>query len=724
MESRSTLNPEEDVFRYRQAEQFYLGQNEVLELLAQGHSLDDILTHLAHIIERQVPGIISSILLFDPITQCLHHGAAPNLPKEYIKAIDGIRTGERVGSCGTAAYEGKLIIVDNIETDPLWTEYRDVALRHNLRACWSQPILCATGRLLGTFAMYYQKPYSPHQYELELIKKAANLAAIAINRKQQEEALHSIAAGTASVTGSEFLHSLVYHFSLAMRVRCAILTEWNDPAKNVVRTLAFWTGNEFANDIEYHPAGTPCENALAGNMSYYPNDVQKLFPEDKKLSRLGAKSYLGLPLFDSFGNILGHIAALGDKPIFSDPRGLSVLKIFAARAGAELERKQGVQALRDANANLEIRVAERTAELSKANFLLKQEIKEHESTQKVLKASEERYRRVADTAQEGIWILRENGTTSFINQEMLKILGYAGGEISDHLFFDFVDISLRKEAKRYLERIKSGVAEKHEVLFRRKNGSPCWAMVSANSLTDDGGRILGTLCMISDITDRKRLEKEILEVSHWEQHRIGQDLHDDLGQLLTGIAFKAKVLEKRLVENSSPEATSAVEIVKLIKHAIDKTHNVARGLCHVELEANGLMSALAEMAANVDDRQNVSCMFECDEPVLIHNSSVATNLFRIAQEATHNAIKHSKGKHVWVRLTYGDNQVIMTVEDNGIGFPTSLKPGKTMGLYLMRYRAKMINGHLDVFRTDRGGTSVVCTVQDDRQCPLNGGTTK
>ena len=154
----------------------------------------------------------------------------------------------------------------------------------------------------------------------------------------------------------------------------------------------------------------------------------------------------------------------------------------------------------------------------------------------------------------------------------------------------------------------------------------------------------------SDITERKRLEKEILEISHWEQHWIGQDLHDDLGQLLTGIALKGKALKKRSVKKSLPEATNAVELVKLTNQAIDKTHNVARGLCPVELEANGLMSALTEIASNISEGLDVLCAFWCDKPAPIHNSSIAANLFRIAQEAAHNSIKHSQGKHVWISL--------------------------------------------------------------------------
>ena len=601
-----------------------------------------------------------------------------------------------------------------IESNPLWEAYRNLALEHNLRACWSHPIFCTTGRLLGTFAMYYNKPCTPSSYELDLIKKAANLSALAIERKQQDEALHSIATGTASMTNREFFRSLVYHFSIAMHVRFAVLTEWIDHTYTKVRTLAFWTGDDFAENMEYESAGTPCENVLAGNMSFYADNVQTSFPEDKVLLDLGVKSYLGLPLFDSSGSVLGHIAVLDDSPMSSDPRGMSILKIFAARAGAELERRLAVKALQKANTNLEKRVMERTIQLSNANKKLKQEVTEHQETQHMLKASEVRYRRIVDSAQEGIWMLRENGTTSFINQKMANILGYKKEEMRDLHFFDFLSTCARKNAEQYLTRIKNGAAEKHEFSFRRKNGSRCWTIISANPLTDDNGQTLGTLCMISDITERKRLEKEILEISNWEQRRIGQDLHDDLGQLLTGIALKGKALERKLIEESSGEATHATEIVKLTNQAIDKSHKVASGLCPVELEANGLMSALQEIATNIDSGGDISCTFQCDNPVAVYSNSIATHLYRIAQEATHNAIKHSQGKRVLIGLKKENNQVIMSVRDDGIGFKHPSTRGKTMGLHLMNYRATLINARLDMCSNPNRGTSVTCVIPDDK----------
>ena len=184
-------SPKEEIDRLRRTEAFSAGQNQVLELMAGDASLELVLDHLIRNIEELTSGMICSVLLFDQMTKCLHHGAAPNLPEKYNNLVDGIKIGEGVGSCGTAAHRGELVIVENVETDPLWVDYCDFALKFNLRACWSQPILSSHGNLLGTFAMYYSRPRKPVKLELELIDMAANLAAIAIERKQAEEEIYS-----------------------------------------------------------------------------------------------------------------------------------------------------------------------------------------------------------------------------------------------------------------------------------------------------------------------------------------------------------------------------------------------------------------------------------------------------------------------------------------------------------------------------------------------------
>jgi PAS domain S-box-containing protein len=163
----------------------------VLELIASGAPLTEVLERLCCLFEEMSPGLLSSILLLDQDRLYLHHGAAPSLPAAYRAAIDGVRIGPSVGSCGTAAYLQRQVIVTDIANDLLWTEYQEIALKHHLSACWSAPVFSKGGSVLGTFAMYYREPRSPSAHDLQINEHATKLAAIAIERKQAEEALRT-----------------------------------------------------------------------------------------------------------------------------------------------------------------------------------------------------------------------------------------------------------------------------------------------------------------------------------------------------------------------------------------------------------------------------------------------------------------------------------------------------------------------------------------------------
>jgi PAS domain S-box-containing protein len=178
-----------DIDDQKRAEMLLAAEKALLEMIARGESRALILEALCRRFEELSSGALSSILLLDTNANCLRHGAAPSLPAAYTQAIDGLRIGPSVGSCGTAAYRAKPVIVPDITTDPLWTDYRDLALAHGLRACWSTPILSSQGSVLGTFATYYREPRSPTAHHRNVIEQISHLASIAIERKQAEEVL-------------------------------------------------------------------------------------------------------------------------------------------------------------------------------------------------------------------------------------------------------------------------------------------------------------------------------------------------------------------------------------------------------------------------------------------------------------------------------------------------------------------------------------------------------
>jgi PAS domain S-box-containing protein len=251
-------------------------------------------------------------------------------------------------------------------------------------------------------------------------------------------------------------------------------------------------------------------------------------------------------------------------------------------------------------------------------------------------------------------------------------------------------------------------ASEYEGYLARRDGTRRLIGWSSAVLPGNDGRPSYIIATGIDITERKRLEKTILEISAREQRRIGQDLHDGLGQHLTGIAFMSKVQEQKLVEKGLAEAGDAAKIVNLVNEAIHKTRELARGLLPVVSDAQGLMSALQQWAGEVEDLFAVSCRFQCLSPVLIHDDTAATHLYYIAREAVNNAIKHGHARQIVIRLAASEQQAVLSIQDDGYGIGNILPTNKGMGLHLMNYRARMVGGSLDVQNVAAGGTMVTC----------------
>lgn len=212
-----------------------------------------------------------------------------------------------------------------------------------------------------------------------------------------------------------------------------------------------------------------------------------------------------------------------------------------------------------------------------------------------------------------------------------------------------------------------------------------------------------------DVTERRRLEKEILEISTREQRRIGHDLHDGVCQQLAGIAFLSDILADKLDEQHLPETAEARKITELVHKTNAQTRGVARGLFPVRLEENGLLSALEELSKNAGSFFNTQCRFRCETPVAVQDHNVAHHLYYITQEAILNAVKHGKARLIQVRLESEDhNGCKMTVSDDGIGFAPADRLEQGMGIRIMKYRARMIGADLQVRSVPSVGTEVVC----------------
>ena len=320
---------------------FDASERDVLERIAGGAPLTDVLERIVRLVEGQAPGMACSILLVDREQQCVRAGAAPSLPAAFTRAIDGTAIGPEAGSCGTAAFLGERVVVEDIAVHPYWAAYRHLALPHGLRACWSSPIFSTKREVLGTFAMYYREPRGPSPHEVAWVDAATHLAAVA----------------------------------------------------------------------------------------------------------------------------LGHEAA--------------------------------AQALR---------------------------------------RSETHYRRIADTAHEGIWLLDPGGHTLFANRRLAEILRARAVDLERASIFDFLDPDARPQIERTLAAPGDGAPEQRDVRLHCRDGSQVWVIVSSSAVRDDDGRPVGTLAMLTDITERKETEGRIRRLLHDLRERVKELtlLHRTASLLQTG----------------------------------------------------------------------------------------------------------------------------------------------------------------------------------------------
>jgi PAS domain S-box-containing protein len=309
-----------------------------------------------------------------------------------------------------------------------------------------------------------------------------------------------------------------------------------------------------------------------------------------------------------------------------------------------------------------------------------------------------------------IVVLDPSGRIVRFNRTCEQTTGYSFAEVSGKYVWDlFLAPEEVENFKAILEQPNSAqVSQNYRSNWLTRDGSSRLINWSSTILAGKNGATSHVIVTGIDVTERQRLEKAILEVSAREQRRIGEDLHDGLGQHLTGIAFMSKVLESKLHEKSLPESADAGKIVKLVNEAINKTRELSRGLLPVVSDAHGLMAALTRYAEEMQDLFQITCRFECGEPVLLYDVNAATHLYHIAREAVNNAIKHGNPSHVVIGLFAENGEGSLSIQDDGEGISETPPNHTGMGLNIMNYRANMIGGSLDIRRNFTGGTSVVC----------------
>jgi len=370
---------------------------------------------------------------------------------------------------------------------------------------------------------------------------------------------------------------------------------------------------------------------------------------------------------------------------------------LVTRSGGFIVVSLLVSAMRELTDTLEERVAQRTNELQN-------EIAERKRAEAALKESEERFRMFMNNSPAVAFIKDTRGRYLFVNPAFeRRFANSVVGKTAEDVFPAEIAARLEESDQAVLASGKS--LEIFEVLSFPDSAVSYWLSFRFPLKDAAGEMFVGGVSV--DVTERRNLERQLLEISDREQARIGQDLHDGLCQLLVSASFDCNLLERNLLEHDRPEAAEARQIAGVLDDAITQARQVARGLYPVKLEVDGLISALEELAANVSLRFKVICSVECPHPIAFPSNSTATHLYRIAQEAVTNAIRHARPNRIRIRLKSAGNELELEVIDDGIGIPAH-PVAQGMGLNIMDYRTRAIGGRFRVRRGDGGGTAIAC----------------
>ena len=462
---------------------------------------------------------------------------------------------------------------------------------------------------------------------------------------------------------------------------------------------------------------------------------QKQYMTERRLRRMGA----GLELYAQRKDGTEFPVDIMLSP-FETSEGRSVI----ATIRDITEQKRAEQTLRRSREDLEIRVRERTAELTRVNqaalAALEARALQHSAVAELSQRALEGHD-LASLLDDAVSLV-----TQILRVEFCKVLellpkgdifllragagwkeGYVGHTTlptgrESHGGFALLSSSpvivedLKTETRfrapsLFLEHgIRSGIS-----VIIHGRGKP-YGVLGAHTaqqrkFTGDDVHFLQSVAnVLAAAIERRGLEEELLNISSREQRHIGQDLHDGLCQQLVGIEFRNSVLVQQL-KNVPAAQAEAAQIGESIRDVTRQARSLARGLSPVQIETNGLMAALDSLTANTAKLFCLTCSFECPRPVLVENPTIATHLYRVAQEAIGNAVKHAQAKSIVVNLEQSDGELTLRIKDNGHGFTRQTGAMEGMGLRIMAYRADMIGANLRVDSTIGKGTTVACRLK-------------
>jgi|GEM_PF-519408 len=359
-----------------------------------------------------------------------------------------------------------------------------------------------------------------------------------------------------------------------------------------------------------------------------------------------------------------------------------------------------------------------------------QDISEQKRADAAQRESAQRMRAIVETAVDAIITIDERGSIESINPAAEKLFGYAASELIGRNVKMLMPEPYQSQHDTYLQNYMSTGKRKiigigREVLGLRKDARTFPMSLSVSEVALGDRRLFTGI--VHDLSGRRRLEQEVLDISTAEQRRIGQDLHDGLCQDLIGIAFQADYVGRQLSAREIPEADLVNKLASEIREAAGQARRLSHGLNPIDVKGGGLNAALQAMADKYSNSFHVVCQFQGDPGADVQDEMTATHLYRIAQEAIGNSIRHGKAHRIDIDMTNGNGFLTLSIKDDGIGFPRSREQVATVppstgasrsslpgiGLHTMHYRASLIGGTLAIHPGRRRGTTVTCSIRNE-----------
>lgn len=342
---------------------------------------------------------------------------------------------------------------------------------------------------------------------------------------------------------------------------------------------------------------------------------------------------------------------------------------------------------------------------------LTREIEQSRSVKRELEKNQERIRAILNATVDAIITIDAKGVIQSCNPAAERMFGYTAEELVGSNVSLLMPSPYREEHDHYIARyLRTGqsriIGTGREVIAMRKDGARIPIDLAVSDVTLHGEHLFTGV--MRDIRDRKRLEAGLVAAGEKARQTIGRELHDALGQQLTGISLLAKTLARQLAAGGNPLSEDAATVVDLSRQALDQVRVLSHGLYPVDLQRMGIEGALQELAETARRFFRVECVFEMDEGEWTLPEDTALHLYRIAQEATHNAVRHGKATILSLSLRRGIDHLELKIEDNGVGLPPQPPDRQGLGLSIMAYRAALLGGTLDLCPAQQGGLAVIC----------------